>query len=333
MTNLAAERIGIALWTMQSTAAAPAPPPALYRAFARDAALVEQLGFHSVWTAEHRAWYDGWCPALIHAEAFAAATTTRLRFGNSMLLLPQHDPVRLGRSVATLDRLTGGRVDLGAGLGHRDAEFDLVGLRRDRRGRLMEAALDALREVWAGAHGDEPPVQQPAPPVWIGGMAPRAIARAAERGHNLMLPQTLYPDELRQVAEDFRAHGGTGRVGIMRDVWPESDPGRAAEMTARIERHYREEAGSWWVLKGRPGFTQPELLDRQLGRIGRSALIGPAEDVAAGLQALLDAGAEPLVLLLNFDVVRPPELHEALRRLAADVVPRLALPAAAAESG
>src|SRR4051794_23485931 len=123
--------LGVGLWTMQSTATAPANLTALYRSFAEDALLAERLGFQSVWTAEHRGWYDGWCPAPMHALAVAAAHTETVRLGTAMLLLPQHDPVRFARAISTLDRLSGGRVDVGAGLGHRDAEYDSLGLRRD----------------------------------------------------------------------------------------------------------------------------------------------------------------------------------------------------------
>jgi alkanesulfonate monooxygenase SsuD/methylene tetrahydromethanopterin reductase-like flavin-dependent oxidoreductase (luciferase family) len=318
------ERVGIGLWTMRSPAAAPGSRTARYRAFAEDARLVESLGFHSIWTAEHHAWYDGWCPALIEAHSYAAALTERIRLGTAMLLLPLHDPLRLARSVLTLDRLSAGRVDLGLALGHRDAEFDLFGLRRDRRARLMESGLDVLDATWRGEHGDEPPVQQPRPPVWIGGMAPPAIARAARRGCNLMLPQTLYPEQLRRIADDFRSQADPPAVvGCMRDVWVEPDERRARAVAARIDRHFREEAGSWWVLKGEVGFRQPEQMERQLGRIRDTALIGSPERVAEGLGELLEAGAEFLVLRLNFDVVSRPELHESLARLADEVLPRL----------
>jgi alkanesulfonate monooxygenase SsuD/methylene tetrahydromethanopterin reductase-like flavin-dependent oxidoreductase (luciferase family) len=250
-----------------------------------------------------------------------------------MLLLPQHDPVRLARSVSTLDRLSGGRVDLGAGLGHRDAEFDLFGLRRDRRGRLMEAGLETLKAVWRGDHGDEPPIQRPGPPIWIGGMAAPAIARAARGGHNLMLPQTLYPAELRKIADAYEAKAEEpGVVGCMRDVWIEPDERLAAEVAKRIERHYREEAGSWWVLKGGVGFRQPERMERQLDRIRETAVIGPAQRVAEALNELIAAGAEFLVLRLNFDVISRTQLHEALARLSEEVVPMLEAPTQSADA-
>lgn len=329
MSAAAFDAVGVGLWTMQSTATAPAGPTELYERFAEDAVLAERLGFRSIWSAEHRAWYDGWCPALVHAQAFAAARTERLRFGHAILLVPQHDPVRLARSLATLDRLSGGRVDLGAGLGHRDAEFDMVGLRRDRRGRLMDAALDTLAAVWAGEHGDTPPAQSPGPPIWVGGMAPQAIARAASGGHGLMLPQTLRPHELRRIVDDYHSQAARpGTVGALRDVWVEADPRREGEFRRKVDAHFREEAGSWWVLKGQVGFSQPEQMDRQLGRIYDTEVVGAPDRVAEELNALYAAGVEFLVLRVNFDFVERGELREKLQALAEDVVPLLE-PAAA----
>ena len=304
-------RLGVGLWTFQSSATRPANLPGLYRDFAQEAALLDTLGFHSLWTAEHRLWYDGWCPALLHAAAAAVRSTTSLRFGNAMLLLPQHDPVALARNALTLDRLSGGRVELGVGLGHRDAEFDALGLRRDQRGRLMDAGLETLTSVWKG-HG----------PLWIGGLAPAALERAARGGHRLMLPQTVLAGELRSYVERFRELGGTS-VGVMRDVWVQPDPVRASAFSAAMLRHYREEAGAWWVLRGEVGFSAPESLDRQMRRVADCALIGPAGAVAEGLAEVFEAGAELVLLRLVFDFVESARLRDQFERVAAEVAPLL----------
>lgn len=93
------QRIGVGLWTMRTTALSPRNRVADYRGFREDAVLAEQLGFHSIWSAEHCIWYDGWRPAPLHAQASAAAVTHRLRFGNAVLLAPQHDPGVLAEVV------------------------------------------------------------------------------------------------------------------------------------------------------------------------------------------------------------------------------------------
>jgi alkanesulfonate monooxygenase SsuD/methylene tetrahydromethanopterin reductase-like flavin-dependent oxidoreductase (luciferase family) len=304
-------RIGLGLWAMRSMALAPRNRVADYRAFAEDAVLAERLGFHSIWSAEHRIWYDGWCPAPLHALAMVAGATSRLRFGTAVLLASQHEPRDLARSAVALDGLSGGRLELGIGLGHRDVEFDTLGLRRDRRGRRMDAAL----EVFAA----EPAM----PPIWIGGMAPRALERAGERGHNILLPQTLTPEVISRAVESVRAHEGwSGTVGVMRDVWIEPDPVRARALRTRFRRSFLEEAG-WWVLKGRPAFEAPEALDAQMDRIVSSALIGSPDEIAAGLRALVEAGAEFLCLRINFDMTDHAELRDQMHRVAEELPPLL----------
>ena len=308
-------RIGLGLWTMRSTAFHPRNRPAAYAAFVDDAVLTERLGFHSIWTAEHRHWYDGWAPAPLHAQASAIAATSRLHFGHAVMLLAQHDAVALGRALTTFDRLSGGRVEFGAGLGHRDVEFDAHGRRRNQRGKLMDSGLQTLAEVWRGEHGDEPPRQRPGPPIWIGGLAPRALERAAEHGHSVMLPQTLRAGELRTLAEQLRARDpAPARIGTLRDVWLEDDP-RAAERMRRLhELQFTEEAG-FWILRGRPAYESPELLAKQLRRVTDAALIGSGEQVAGGLRELFEAGAEFIVLRIQFDMVSHAAMREQIHCL------------------
>ena len=76
---------------MQSTAAGPGLHRALYRRFGEDVALADRLGFAAVWVGEHRVWYDGWCPAPLHALAYAAGLTERIHLGTAMYLVPQHE--------------------------------------------------------------------------------------------------------------------------------------------------------------------------------------------------------------------------------------------------
>jgi alkanesulfonate monooxygenase SsuD/methylene tetrahydromethanopterin reductase-like flavin-dependent oxidoreductase (luciferase family) len=320
----ASDRIGISLWTMQSTAARPGLWRALYRRLGEDARLAEALGFHAVWLGEHRVWYDGWCPAPLHALAHVAGRTSTIHLGTAMYLVPQHDPVAAARSIATLDHLSNGRVELGAGLGYRDAEFDALGLRRDRRGRLMDAGLDTMEAVWRGEHGDGEPVRRPAPRIWMGGMADRAIARAADRGYGMMLPQTLTVDAYRRIAADYRERAARpGVVGALRELWVSDDPAVGARHKERIGLHVTEEAGSWWALKGQFGFEAREQVERQVARGVGEVATGTAEQVAEALREVLAAGVDYLALRPVFEFVEQAELHEQLRRIADEVVPLL----------
>lgn len=319
------DRIGVSLWTMQSSAAGPGLWRALYRRFGEAARLAERLGFHAVWVGEHRLWYDGWCPAPWQALAHAAGRTSTIHLGTAMYLVPQHDPVAAARSIATLDHLSGGRVEIGAGLGYRDPEFDVLGLRRDRRGKLMDANLDAMEAVWAGERGDPPPVARPAPPIWMGGMAPPAIVRAARRGYSLLLPQTLKPHEIERVVESYRAEASRpGTVGMLRELWIGDDPAGAERYRRRVQLHFTEEVGSWFPLKDSFGFGARDQVDRQASRSASQIATGDAEEVAAALRTVVEAGVEYLALRPVFEFVEPSELEEQLHRIAEDVAPLLA---------
>lgn len=309
MSGSPLDTLGIGLWTLQSSTTRPGNPTAIYRRFADAAEHADALGFHSVWAAEHRLWYDGFCPQLLHAQAFAAARTTHLRLGQAMLIGPQHDPAALARSAETLQAITGGRLELGLGLGHRDAEFDALGLRRDRRGRMLEPVLDAVEGLGAR--------------LWLGGMASTTLARAARRGAGLLLPQTMHVDELGPLLEEYRGVGGTGPIGILRDVWIEPDPVLAAPVRERVVSHYLEEAGAWWVLKGTVGFGNPEQLARQRARIESTVTVGGADDVAARLRADRAAGIELHCLRVVYDFTPAEALHAQLGRLAAELPPLL----------
>ncbi|MBP1688109.1 MAG: flavin-dependent oxidoreductase, F420-dependent methylene-tetrahydromethanopterin reductase [Deltaproteobacteria bacterium] len=118
----------------------------------------------------------------------AASITQRLRLLFSVIVLPMHSTVLMAKQVATLDVLSGGRVDLGLGVGARDEDYRAVGATFDRkRLRRMEEQIAIMRRVWAGENVvgegvppvDPRPVQPGGPPLLAGAMTPFAIERAA----------------------------------------------------------------------------------------------------------------------------------------------------------
>jgi probable F420-dependent oxidoreductase len=127
---------------------------------------------------------------------YLAARTASVRLGTAMLLLPQRNPVYVAKEVSTLDWLSGGRVDLGIGVGWLKEEFDALNVPWERRGRRTDEYLEVLRTLWSdetsayrGELYDLPacemypkPLQQPHPPVHIGGETPAALRRAARLG-------------------------------------------------------------------------------------------------------------------------------------------------------
>jgi alkanesulfonate monooxygenase SsuD/methylene tetrahydromethanopterin reductase-like flavin-dependent oxidoreductase (luciferase family) len=309
--------VGLGLWTMRSTAAFPASHAALYADLLADATVVESLGFHSLWLAEHHFWYDGWTPAPLVAAGAVLAATERLRVGTGIHLAPLYDPERVVREVEWLHRLSGGRFEHGVGLGYRAAEYDGFGHSRRVRGTRMDAALDALADAGSPA------------PIWVGGFAEPALVRAGRRGLNIMLPSTLRFDQAAAAIERVRGEAlaaarEPGRVGIMKYAWvtdgSEAELARAVEVNRLFTREY---TGAWFPLQGRPGFESPELLDKQARRAVDTGLFGSAEQITEQLLAFAGLGVDMVVLHLVGDG-RRPEQHAAMERIAAELLPVLA---------
>ena len=171
---------------------------ALYRAKMEQIVWAETLGFDSVWLTEHHFCADGYTPAPLVIAAAIGARTQRMRIGTNLMVLPLADPVRLAEDAATVAILTGGRFDLGVGLGYRQLEFDYFGRKLSQRPSLMEEGVDVIRQAWSG----EPihiagkryqidglqvtPVPPHKPRIFVGGMAPVAVERAARIGDGFL---------------------------------------------------------------------------------------------------------------------------------------------------
>jgi alkanesulfonate monooxygenase SsuD/methylene tetrahydromethanopterin reductase-like flavin-dependent oxidoreductase (luciferase family) len=313
--------IGVGLWTMRSTAARPDGFPALYHRLMEDARLAEALGFHSLWVAEHHFWYDGWCPATVTACSVVLGATTRLRAGTGIHLLSLWEPERAALSAETVARLSGGRLELGVGLGYREEEFDGFAISKRTRGRRMDVALDYLQEHWSAGERHAP--------IMVGGFSDHALRRAASRGLGIFLPFSMDADKLARTIERYRslaAEAGQppGRVAMLKYI-AMTDGSDAARTGARetIARSAREYSGAWFPLRGRPGFESPHLLERQLGLATDNALIGPAEHVACGLRDLEEMGVDLVVLQVTRDDV-VVDYRGAMRAVAEHVLPAVA---------
>jgi alkanesulfonate monooxygenase SsuD/methylene tetrahydromethanopterin reductase-like flavin-dependent oxidoreductase (luciferase family) len=313
-------QVGLGLWSMRSSAYMPKSWTTLYEEFLADARLAEDLGYDSLWVAEHHFWYDGWCPQPLIAAAAALGATSRLRIGTGMYLLPQHDPETVSRDVTTLLECFGDRLDLGVALGYRDEEYDAVGVARSSRGKLMASNLDRLLHDNSARWGTPPP-------IYVGGIADPAIRRAGRRGLSLLLPNSLADREVvarRRIAAEEAAAAGlqAGRTGMLIDVWVTDDRRFAERFREHLVVNYREYAGAWFKLQGEPGFRRPDLLDRQSARTRSTAVIGSAGYVRDRLIELRDLGVDTLVLQVRGDA-RPELYRGMMAALAQDVVPAL----------
>src|SRR3954470_23736160 len=179
---------------MQTLEGADPRPVAAY------AARAEALGFHALWSLDSAlGGPTGHMPVLdgMHALSFAAAVTSRIRLGVAVVVMSRRNPALLAREVATIDRLSGGRMTLGVGLGAPETErVTQLGFAVDRRVRRLVEGVAGMRELWArdeasfegelysfsGARVEPKPLQRPGVPIWFGAGREPALRRAARLG-------------------------------------------------------------------------------------------------------------------------------------------------------
>ena len=235
-------RIGVGLWCLQSTATAPRAFTAAYDELLDDARLAERVGIDSLWLSEHHRYYDGYCPALLPAASAALAVTERLRVGTGVLLLPLHRPERVAAGARELTRRSGGRFELGMGMGYRPTEFEARGLSMDDRVARMNAGLDVL--------SSDPPA-----PLWVGVTSEAAARRAGRRGLGLFISgafSAAVVDSL--VSAHRRAWEDAGRprtdepppVGVLRNLWLADTAAERRQALDWVRSSYLVYAGLGW---------------------------------------------------------------------------------------
>lgn len=176
------------------------------------AKLVEAAGFTSVWVPEHVLFFPNYTSRYPYADdgkvpgspdgvldpfsalTFVAAHTSRLRLGTGICLVPQRNPVYTAKMVADLDYLSGGRVDFGIGIGWLEEEFEALGADFKTRAARCNEYMAAMKALWTTApasfagdtvhldavHFNPKPVQQPHPPIFVGGESDPALRRVAQ---------------------------------------------------------------------------------------------------------------------------------------------------------
>lgn len=191
---------------------APSTTPDVMRAFATQGDI---RGFHSIWLAEHVVLFDQFKSKYPYSPdgtlviptdqgvlepftsmGYLAAITTRIRLATGVLLLPQRNPLYTAKEVSNLDYLSGGRIDLGIGIGWLREEFEAVGVDWARRGARTDEYIKILKTLWCdevsqfkgefhsfdACRMHPKPIQKPHPPIYIGGDSDAALERAARAG-------------------------------------------------------------------------------------------------------------------------------------------------------
>jgi alkanesulfonate monooxygenase SsuD/methylene tetrahydromethanopterin reductase-like flavin-dependent oxidoreductase (luciferase family) len=249
--------------------------------------------------------------------SWLAGRTTRLRLGTAVMVLAWHNPMLLAEQAATVDVLSGGRLDLGIGRGYRHNEFHGFAMDADEAEARFAESLEVMTRAWTSRerfshHGRfwhfddvilEPvPIQQPNPPVWVSAGRDASIRAAAGRGHRLLLDQFTPVETLATRIAAYRDAAGTRfdatTIAVARDVFIGDSP-------AEIEDAFRRRAiGHQRMIDAArtPGqlssnSTGSHILawaDRPEARI-EAALYGTQDQVAAKIDALRSAGVTTIL--------------------------------------
>ena len=253
----------------------------------------DALGFRDLWVTENTLDHV-FCLDSVAALTYAAAVTTKIGLGVSVMVLPLHHPAHVAHQIATLDYLSHGRAILGAGLG-RDSHYTEFQIPRERRVRRFRECVELIRSLWTepkvNYHGEIfqlhdavmvlKPVQRPRPPIWFGGDHPDAIRRAAT------------------VADGWMGSGSSSTAAFAHNI---------AILKAELERAGRDPAT--FPISKRVFLSVHERADvaradvhhwfstvyRRPGGADASALYGTPEQLRARIEEMVATGASHLVL-------------------------------------
>ena len=287
--------------------------PAAFRAYFSRA---EELGFDSAWAQEQ---VLGSGPQLgpIETMTYAAACTERLRLGCVVFVSTLHSPVHLAKSLATLDQLSRGRIEIGVGTGGKERPFAAFGVDPERYIARFTEGLALMKMLWAdssvtfdgefwqleNAAMEPKPFQKPFPPIWFGGSGPAALRRAVRLGDGFF------------GAGSSPTAKFASQVQIVREALAES--GRPAQDFRIAKRVYIAVDEDAERARERINTALERLYGRRSPGIEAAAIAGTPADCVRELRKVAGAGAELILFTPMFD---PAEHAE---RLAAEIIPRL----------
>jgi alkanesulfonate monooxygenase SsuD/methylene tetrahydromethanopterin reductase-like flavin-dependent oxidoreductase (luciferase family) len=299
----------------------------------------EALGYYSTFVVEHHFTGFGQVSASLNLLTWLGARTTTLRLGTAVLVLPWHNPVLLAEQAATLDLLSGGRLDFGIGKGYRYNEFAGFAMPMEEADPRFEESLDVLTRAFTSdvpwSHKGkfwqfdnvvvEPPsAQRPHPPFWMGAGSERSVRQVAERGYNMLLGQYDLAHQVigfiaqfkRDIALRGRAYNPL-EIGVARAVhFADTPEALEAARVRRFQGHLRINK-----LAERPGDERERFARHDEAEVRQlcddTALFGTPDQIADKLTALRDGGVEYVVV--NFGGSRAN-----IRRFAREIMPHFA---------
>ena len=310
-----------------------------FRDFIENNVEAEALGYYSTFLVEHHFTGFGQVSASLNLLTWLGARTRHLRLGTAVLVLPWHNPVLLAEQAATLDLLSGGRLDFGIGKGYRYNEFAGFCLPMEEADPRFEESIEIITKAFTSetpfSHRGkywqfenivvEPPTaQKPHPPFWMGAGSPASVRQVAERGYNMLLGQHSLAEEILDQVAQFRGEvEARGRifdpshVAVARAVHIAKN---AADKETALERRYQGHMRINTLARRPDNETRMRFKsdeDEARYESAESALFGTPDEIARKLDALRRGGVE--YVIINFGGSR-----ENIRRFARDIMPAFA---------
>ena len=300
-----------------------------FRDYLDYAVEAEALGFRSSFLVEHH--FTGWnqVSATLMLQTALAMRTTTLRLGTAVIVLPWHNPVLLAEQAATLDLISGGRLDFGVGRGYRHNEFAGFRIPSEEAEPRFEESIEVMTKAFVSRERfshrgkfwqfddivvEPPPAQRPHPPFWVAAGSEASIRRAAKSGFNLILDQYASPEALGQRIALYRREGmANGRVAVARQAYVAND---RSDAEAALQRQAEWNKRTVAVSRAPDGKAGSHILAYAATPEGTeaNALYGTPDEICEKIEALRGAGVEYVILTILDGMAQ-------LRRFAREVMP------------
>lgn len=249
----------------------------------------DQAGISSLWFSEHHGFRDGYLPQPLVLAAAAAARTTHVRLGTSILILPLHHSVEVTEQAALVDCISGGRLELGVGAGYSVPDFEIYGVPRRGRTNVMFDRITQIRDLWESGTATPRPVQSNVP-IWVGASSDEVVRRVGATGAGLLrIGRDLLPAYLNGIAQSGRSPIEArlaGPVNVLLSEDPERDWPRIRSHVNYQWSHYAELGAT--VVSGE-AFDVEAFRARGLSNGSmRGFLVATPEDAAGAIRELTD---------------------------------------------
>lgn len=266
----------------------------LFLAWSRHA---EEFGFHTAAVIDKMD-YDLWDP--LTALAGASAVTERIRLATVLLQLPNRNAVEVAKRAAVVDQLSGGRLDLGVGLGGHAEDYLVVGAEYRGRGPRIAEQVEQIRTIWSSARMatravgrcGPAPIQVPGPPLWMGGWSDIAVERAAKIADGFVtgIGDPRRTAVMARQARALAAANGRSEFACIALAYVAIDGVGDTQNYRSIARYYGGDADrEQWIVSGSAASVGERLLAMTEGFDGVIALPVVADlDFVAALAAALE---------------------------------------------